>query len=122
MDLNQIYQRFPTQSDCIRHLEQTIWQHKPRCPYCQSEKHSAMPKESRYHCNHCNRSYSVTVNTIFHKSKVDLQKWFYAFLLIMHTDEEVSARKLAAAIYVTKDSAWLMLKKIKKAIEEGFVI
>ena len=64
----------------------------------------------------------MTVNTIFHKSKVDLQKWFYAFLLIMHTDEEVSARKLAAAIYVTKDSAWLMLKKIKKAIEEGFVI
>jgi transposase-like protein len=81
-----------------------------------------MPKESRYHCNRCNKSFSVTVNTIFHKTKVDLQKWFYAFILIKHTDEDVSVRQLASHIHVTKDSAWLMLKKIRKAIEEGVSI
>ena len=122
MDLNLIYQRFPTQADCIRHLEQTMWGDTPVCPYCQSGTQTAVPKESRYHCNGCNRSYSVTVNTIFHKSKIDLQKWFYAFLLIVHTDEDVSARKLGVSLGITKDSAWYMLKRIKKAIEEGFVI
>jgi transposase-like protein len=31
-------------------------------------------KQQRYHCNNCNTSYSVTVGTIFHDTKLDLQK------------------------------------------------
>jgi hypothetical protein len=38
----------------------------------------------------------------------------------MNTDEDVSARKLAVSLKITKDSAWLMLRRIKKAVEEGF--
>jgi transposase-like protein len=122
MDLDAIYKRFPTQRDCILHLEQVLWNNTPVCPYCGSTKQSAMPRENRYHCNQCNKSYSVTVKTIFHKSKIDMQKWFYAFMLILDTNEDVSARKLAAALNITKDSAWLMLRRIKKAVEEGFTI
>jgi transposase-like protein len=122
MELNDIYTSFPTQRDCILHLERALWADGPTCPYCKSGKHSAMPRENRYHCNSCNKSYSVTVNTLFHKSKIDLQKWFYAFMILMNTKDEVSARKLAASIKVTKDSAWYMLRRIKKAVEEGFTI
>lgn len=120
--INSFYKKFPSRKDCIKHLEQNMWSDGPQCPYCSSKRHSAMSREDRYHCNECNRSYSITVNAIFHKSKIDLQKWFYTFFLIMHTEENITARQLAATIHVTKDSAWFMLQRIKTAIEDGFTI
>ena len=77
-----------------------------------------MPKEERYHCNTCNKSYSVTVGTMFHKTKVDLQKWFYAISLIAN-NENISARQLGKEIDVTKDTAWFMMKRIKESLQEG---
>lgn len=118
--LEQVYYRFPDTESCLRHLEQVIWEGKPVCPYCGSGRYSALPRERRYHCNACNRSYSVTVNTLFHKSRVGLQKWFFAFLLLAHSDEEITARRLAALLNIHKNSAWLMLRRIRKAVDEGF--
>ena len=117
VELSDIYKKFPTRDLCISHLEKTFWKGKPVCPYCHSDRHTIMPKEKRYHCNNCNRSYSATVKTIFHKTKIDLQKWFYAFMLIVHT-ENITTRQLAAALSINKNSAHLMLKRIKKAIED----
>ena len=70
MNIIQVYKKYPKQEDCIRHLESIRWKGKPTCPYCKSKNCTPMPKEHRYHCNSCNTSYSVTVGTIFHKTKI----------------------------------------------------
>ena len=72
-----------------------------------------MPKEHRYHCNMCHSSYSVTVRTPFHKTKVDLQKWFMAIPKVIIC--RISARQLARDIIVTKDTACFMVNRIKVA-------
>lgn len=113
MDLKIIYKQFPTQQDCIKHLEVIKWNGIPFCPYCQSRKQTPVPKELRYHCNDCRTSYSVTVKSIFHKTKVDLQKWFYAIQLVIKS--RISVRQLAKEIEVTKDTACFMVKRIKRA-------
>ena len=51
---------------------------------------------------------------MFHKTKVDLQKWFFAI-----NQNHLSVRKLAAEINVTKDTASFMLIRIRKAIREN---
>jgi len=62
------------------------------------------------------------VNTIFHKTKIDLQKWFFAILLVYDYTSRISARNLGEVLEITKDSAWLMQKKIRKSIKENEVL
>ena len=118
MNIVEVYKTFPTQDSCIEHLEKVKWNGKPVCPYCKSSKVSSAPKEKRHHCNNCNTSFSVTVGTIFHKTKVDFQKWFVAISLVLNAKKRISARQLARDIHVTKDTAWFMGMRIRKAMEE----
>ena len=37
MNLVEIIERFPTQEDCLAHLEQLRWNGTPKCPHCQSD-------------------------------------------------------------------------------------
>lgn len=116
MNIPQLYKQFPTQSDCIKHLEQVRWNGVPVCPYCNSTKQTPLPKENRYHCNTCNTSFSVTVGTIFHKTKIDLQKWFLAVSLVLNAKKGYSARQLGRDIDVTKDTAWRVFMQIRKSL------
>jgi transposase-like protein len=104
--------------DCLTLLEQIRWGGIPQCPYCQSTNSTAITKERRYHCNACFTSYSVTVNTLFHKTRVDLQKWFLAIRLVLNFSEGITVRQLAKEIGVNKNTACYMLKRIRKAIAE----
>jgi transposase-like protein len=79
-----------------------------------------MRKELRHHCNTCNTTFSVTVGTIFHKTKMDLQKWFFAISLILNAKKDISARQLARDIDVNKDTAWFVEMRVRRAmIEQG---
>lgn len=114
MDLNKIYKMFPTRERCVKHLERIIWNNKPICPHCNSNRQTAILNENRYHCNNCTMSYSVTVGTIFHRSKCDLQKWFAAIYYVLRVNKHVTARQLAIEIKVTKDTALSISDKIRK--------
>jgi len=122
MDIVKVYKLFPTQDSCIDYLEQVRWDDKPQCPYCQSHNSTPMPNERRHHCNTCNTSYSVTVGTIFHKTKLDLQKWFLAISLVLNAKKGISARQLARDLDVNKNTAWYMDMRIRNAMIEHRVL
>lgn len=120
MNIIQIYKQFPTEEACLLHLEKVKWSGKPVCPYCKSVNQTPMKSEHRYHCNNCNTSYSVTIGTIFHNTKLDLQKWFLAIALILNAYKGISARQLARDLEVNKNTAWFMAMRIRNAmIEQG---
>lgn len=118
MNLVEIFEKFPTEKDCIDHLEKIKWPIKPVCPYCNFSKITPVKGELRHHCNTCNTSFSVTVNTIFHHTHLPLQKWFLAVTLILNAKKGISSRQLARDIEVTKDTAWRMQMQIRKAMLE----
>jgi len=118
MNIIEIYQKFPTESDCIGHLELVRWANKPRCIYCKSPNSTPLPKENRHHCNNCNTTFSVTVGTIFHHTHLPLQKWFLAITLILNAKKGISARQLARDLGVNKDTAWRISMKIREAMME----
>ena len=122
MDIDQFYKSFPSHDDCIKHLEAVRWENGPVCPYCQSRRQTKIKGGIRYKCNNCNSSYSVTVGTIFHKTKCDMQKWFYAIYLFSHYRKGISSRQLATDINVTKDTAWYMLMRIRKSLKEDGIL
>ena len=118
MNIVRIYKLFPDHKACIDQLEKVRWAGKPACPYCKSDRVSAMKKENRHHCNNCKTSFSVTVATIFHNSKLDLQKWFLAISLILNAKKGLSSRQLARDLEVNKNTAWYMGMRIRKAMIE----
>ena len=118
MDKNNFYAKFSTKNNCLDVLERVFWQGKPYCPYCKSTNYTDLKGEKRYHCNSCNTSFSVTVGSAFHKTKVDLNKWFYAIYINTNKKEYLSARQLGYEIDVTKDTALYMLKRIKRFNKE----
>lgn len=117
MDLEEVYIKYPTNEHCIKYLEKVLWDNNPFCPYCKSKKYSALKITTRYHCNNCNTSYSVLIDTIFKSTKIELQKWFFAIAIIKNSN--ISSRELANLLSVTKDTAWRMQLNIKKSSFEN---
>lgn len=118
MNIVKIYQLFPTESDCIAHLEKVRWHGRPVCPYCGSDRSTAAPIEQRHHCNNCKTSFSVTVGTIFHHTHLPLQKWLLAVSLVLNAKKGLSARQLARDLEVNKNTGWRMGMQIRKAMSE----
>lgn len=118
MNIVSIYKKFPTEGDCISHIERVRWNGKPVCPYCKSTRTSPMPSESRHHCNGCNTTFSVTVDTIFHHTHLPLQKWFLAISLVLNAKKGISARQLGRDLEVNKNTAWFMGMRIRNAMFE----
>ena len=118
MSIVEIYEQFPTEKDCIAHLESIRWPNGPTCPYCESQNSTPLAGEQRHHCNACNTSYSVTVNTIFHRTHLPLQKWFLSLSLILNAKKGISARQLAREIKVNRNTGWRISMQIRKAMNE----
>jgi transposase-like protein len=116
MNIVSVYMKFPTDKDCLDYLEQVRWPSGPTCPYCESKKVTALPKQNRHHCNNCNTTFSVTVNTIFHHTHLPLQKWFLAITLILNAKKGIAARQLARDLEVNKNTAWYLGMRIRNAM------
>ena len=119
MNIGQIYKLFPTKTTCVSHLEKVRWNDRPVCPYCGSKRHTPRPAEHRYHCNACHMSYSVTVGTIFHRTQLDLQKWYFAVSLILNAKKAISVRRLSQRLHVNKNTAWRIGMRIRKAMAQS---
>ena len=124
MNLIQIFTKFPTQESCIKHLENTRWKNGIICPYCNSNKtctHKAKDSDrvrERQQCWNCNKSFSVTVGTIFHNTHLPIQKWFLAISLILNAKKGISSRQLARDLELPVKTAWSINHRIRKAMKQ----
>jgi len=118
MNIVKVYETFPSNDDCIAHIEKVRWGNNPYCPYCKSFKVTQMAKQKRHHCNNCNTSFSVTVGTIFHHTHLPLQKWFLGIVIILNAKKGLSARQLGRDLNINKDTAWRMAMKIRNAMTQ----
>lgn len=104
------------------HLEKTRWPHGPVCPHCGvvNEATNVGGKAARkgcYQCNACREQFTVTVGTVFEKSKVPLNKWLLATYLISSSKMGYSAHQLHRTLGVTYKTAWFMAHRIREAMK-----
>jgi transposase-like protein len=118
MNIIQIFQQFPTQESCINHLEQKRWAGVPVCPYCESTNTYKAKDRLRHHCNGCRKSFSVTIGTIFHDTRLPLQKWFLAISLMLNAKKGISSRQLARDLELPVKTAWSLSHRIRNAMQE----
>lgn len=105
-----------------RFLEQTRWADGAYCPHCGSLTVKKMAgkkhRKGAYQCNDCRRQFSVTVGTIFERSKVPLNKWLAAFFLLNASKKGVSAHQIHRMLGVTYKTAWFMMHRIREAMSD----
>ncbi len=101
---------------CIDFLEAIRWRGNPICPYCKSQNSTNSKTDRRKHCNNCNTSYSVTVGTIFHRTRLPLWKWFAAIAVLLTSIRQPVVRELASRIEVNSKTANRLINKLHQEI------
>jgi transposase-like protein len=110
---------FSTQESCIAYLECKRWGDKPICPYCGSDYTNPLPKQLAHHCNGCRKSFRVTVGTIFHDTKIPLQKWFLLISLIMNAKKGLSACQASRDLGIRRPTVWSMMHRVRGAMKDN---
>jgi transposase-like protein len=103
------------------HLEALRWPKHRVCPHC-GESENTSPTASKnhkpglYYCNSCEKTFTVTVGTLFERSHVPLHKWMLSFHLMASSKKGISAHQLHRMLGVTYKTAWFMAHRIREAM------
>lgn len=104
------------------YLEGIRWPNGPVCPHCKSENEYRLEGESHrkglLKCGDCRKQYSVTVGTVFERSKIPLSKWLLAAFLLCSSKKGMSAHQLSRTLGVTYKTAWFLAHRIRFAMTD----
>jgi transposase-like protein len=111
--------RFTDATAARQHLEGLLWPDGPNCPHCGVINEATALKGSStrpgvYWCNACQAPFSVTVGTVYERSKVPLNTWLYANHLLCASKKGISSQQLARMLGVTVKTAWFMSHRIRE--------
>ena len=73
-----------------------------------------MTKRRAYACQECGHHIYPAAGTIFHKSRTNLTKWFFAMYLMTSTRHGVAAKEVERQLGVTYKCAWRMCHELRK--------
>lgn len=106
-------------------LEAVLWPEGPICRHCGNsdpEKIAKMQGSSArpglHYCNECKSEFTVTIGTVFEKSKIPLTKWWMAAHLLSQGKNGVSAAEIQRNLGVTYKTAWFMMHRLREAMSE----
>lgn len=114
--------RFQDDDAAREHLEAIRWPNGPVCPHCGGiERNSQLQGKAHrpglYFCGDCRTQFTVTVGTVFERSKVPLHKWVLATQLICSSKKGMSSKQLERLLGVTYKTAWFMTHRIREAMK-----
>ena len=104
-------------------LEAQRWPDGPHCPHCgavsgiakvEGKKH----RPGLYYCNPCKGQFTVTVGTLFERSKIPLQKWLLASHLLCSSKKGISTHQIHRLLKVTYKTAWFMTHRIRESMRD----
>src|ERR1051325_6201638 len=107
------------------YLESVRWPNGPICPHCASVSKDHYRLEGKAHrvgllkCKDCREQFSVTVGTVFERSKIALNVWLQAVYLLCSSKKGMSSHQLHRILGVTYKTAWFMTHRIREAMTTG---
>jgi transposase-like protein len=105
-------------------IEAELWPNGPVCPRCGSmdrigKVSGKTARPGLHNCAACKRQFTVTVGTIFERSKVSLSKWWLAVHLLAASKKGMSSHQLMRMLGVSYPTAWFMSHRIREAMRSG---
>ena len=112
--------RFNNADAAREHLEALHWPNGSICPHCGSDDAKRLRGKSHraglVQCNACREQFTITVGTVFERSKVPLHKWLLCNHLLCASKKGMSAHEIHRLLGVTYKTAWFMCHRIRTAM------
>lgn len=104
-------------------LEARIWPNGPICPHCGVVDNATLMKGKTtrpglYQCNDCREPFTVTVGTLYERSKIPLHKWLAATHLIMASKKGISALQVGCMLGISPKSSWFLCHRIRESLRD----
>jgi transposase-like protein len=105
------------------YLEKQRWPNGPVCSHCGNVDQATITalkgkahRPGVFQCGACRGQFTVTVGTVFERSKIALNVWLYATHLLCSSKKGMSAHQLHRMLGVTYKTAWFMAHRIREAM------
>ena len=104
-------------------LENELWADGRPCPHCgvvdaSTKIGGTTARPGLYMCNACRKQFTVTVGTLYERSKVPLNKWLAATHLMMASKKGISALQIGRMLGLSKKTAWFVCHRIRESLRE----
>lgn len=109
-------------------LEARVWANGRVCPKCGNADQEKITKlggkahrPGVYQCNEpqCRLQFTVTVNSVFERSKIPLTKWLAALFLMTASKKGISAHQVHRMLGISYKSTWFMMHRLREAMRVG---
>lgn len=113
--------RFHDEEAARKHLEALRWPNGVECPHCGGTERNVLLKGKAtrpgvYFCGDCRQQFTVTVGTVFERSKIPLSKWLLVTHLMCASKKGISAKQVERMMGITYKSAWFMCHRVREAM------
>jgi transposase-like protein len=122
MDANMLQAIFTDEIKAREWLESRVWPHGPVCPHCGADREKITGLRGKahrlgvYQCNACREQFTITVKTVFEKSKIPLSKWLTVLFLMAASKKRISAHHIHGMVGVSYKSTWFMCHRLREAM------
>jgi transposase-like protein len=104
-------------------LEARLWASGPICPKCGTVNEATLMqgkshRPGLYQCNSCREPFTVTVGTLYERSKVPLHKWLAATHLMVASKKGMSALQVGRLLGLSKKTSWFLCHRIRESLRE----
>jgi transposase-like protein len=111
---------FSSPLNCRNYLTARRWRNAVVCPQCGSKSVYFDSSRDGWECKtrHAKRKFTLKTGTIFENSALGWDKWLSAIWLVANSKNGVNSHEVARMLGVTQKTAWLMLQRIRFAMQE----
>ena len=117
--LQQAIIYFADPDNASNFLSQLRWPNGVECPECAGRELSYLSTRRLWKCKACKKQFSVKVGSLMEDSPIGLDKWLAAIWLIANAKNGISSHELHRSLGVTQKTAWFLLHRIRKAMQNG---
>jgi hypothetical protein len=116
---NEAFRYFSSEARCQAFFVSRRWPNGVACPQCGSNSVYVDASRGGWECKtrHSKRRFTLKTGTIFEDSALGFDKWLPAIWMVANRPK-VGSHELARSIGVTQKTAWLMLLRIRLALQE----
>jgi hypothetical protein len=118
VDYEEFSRIYPDKESCNLFLADLKWKHGYACRKCKNTQFYPGHVQYSRRCSKCGYEESVTSYSIFHNTRIPINKAFYMVFLIYTTKGKISSHKLAEILNMRQSTCWTYGARIKAVMEE----
>ncbi|PTS92464.1 chromosome partitioning protein ParA [Pedobacter sp. HMWF019] len=118
VDFEEFSRIYPDKESCNLFLAELKWKNGYTCRKCKNTHFYAGHIPYSRRCSKCGYEESVTTYTIFHNTRIPINKAFYMVFLIFSSKGKISSHKLSELLNIRQSTCWTYGTRIKTVMEE----